>query len=77
MIEYKIDRNCGGQDIYFDGKRVGWLSFGDLREMPWNRRPETLLGKGTQHHDSMEQAKQYVESFYQTTLKAISKGETV
>ena len=33
MIEYKIDRACDGQDVFFDGKKVGWLSFGDLRSL--------------------------------------------
>lgn len=71
MIEYRVDRACMGKDIYFDGEHVGWMSFGDLRQMPEDRRPITLLGKSTKHHDSLEQAKQFVESFYQSTTRAI------
>jgi hypothetical protein len=67
MIEYKIDRNCDGQDVFFDGKKVGWLSFGDLRSLYEDRRPVTMLimDKGTKHHDNMDVAKQYIESVYQ------------
>lgn len=71
MIEFKVDRNCEGRDIYFDGEKVGWMSLGDLRQMPEDRRPITLLGKSTNHHNSLEQAKQFVESFYQSTLRTV------
>ena len=68
MIEYKIDRACDGQDVFFDGKKVGWLSFGDLRSLHEDRRPVTMLvtDKGTKHHDSMAAAKEYIDSVYQT-----------
>lgn len=68
MIEYKIDRACDGQDVFFDGKKVGWLSFGDLRSLHEDRRPVTMLtmDKGTKHHDSMAAAKAYIDSVYQT-----------
>jgi len=66
MIEYKIDRACDGQNVLFDGQCVGWLSFGDLRDLPQDRRPVTMLAmdKGTKHHDSMAAAKQYIETVY-------------
>ena len=68
MIEYKIDRACDGQDVFFDGKKVGWLSFGDLRDMFEIRRPVTMLimDKGTKYHDNMAAAKAYIEATYQT-----------
>lgn len=67
MIEYKIDRDCNGYDVLFDGKKVGWLSFGDLRALPDKRRPVTMLtmDKGTKYHDNMDVAKQYIETVYQ------------
>ena len=67
MVEYKIDRACDGQDVFFDGKKVGWLSFGDLRSLYEDRRPVTMLtmDKGTVYHDSMAAAKQYIDSVYQ------------
>ena len=68
MVEYKIDRACDGHDVFFDGKQIGWLSFGDLRAMPEDRRPVTMLtmDKGTKYHDSMALAKEYIDSVYQT-----------
>jgi hypothetical protein len=67
MIDYKLDRACDGQDVFFDGKKVGWLSFGDLRSLHEDRRPVTMLimDKGTKYHDSMESAKRYIETVYQ------------
>ena len=67
MIEYKINRACDGQDVFFDGKKVGLLSFGDLRSLYEDRRPVTMLimDKGTKHHDSMATAKHYIETVYQ------------
>jgi hypothetical protein len=67
MIVYKNDRACDGQDVFFDGKKVGWLSFGDLRSLYEDRRPVTMLimDKGTKYHDSMESAKRYIETVYQ------------
>jgi len=67
MIDYKLDRACDGQDVFFDGKKVGWLSFGDLRSLYEDRRPVTMLimDKGTKYHDSMESAKRYIETVYQ------------
>jgi hypothetical protein len=74
MIEYKIDRACDGQDVFFDGKKVGWLSFGDLRSLYEDRRPVTMLimDKGTKHHDNMDVAKQYIESVYQREVTTCS-----
>ena len=68
MVEYKIDRACDGQDVFFDGKKVGWLSFGDLRSLYEDRRPVTMLvtDKFTKSHDSMDAARQYIDSVYQT-----------
>jgi hypothetical protein len=71
MIEYRLDRPCDGQDIFFDGEKVGWMSFGDLRQMPQDRRPVTLIGKGTKHHNSIADAQKYVETFYRNTQGAI------
>ena len=71
MIEYRLDRACDGQDIFFDGKKVGWMSFGDLRQVYEDRRPLTLIGKGTKSHNSIAEAQQYVESFYRNTQGAI------
>lgn len=67
MIEYKINRACDGFDVLFDGHRVGTLSLGDLRAMPEDRRPVTMLtmDKGTKHHDNVEVAKEYIETVYQ------------
>jgi len=68
MIEYKIDRACDGYDVFFDGKKVGWLSFGDLRSLHEDRRPVTMLvtDKFTKGHDSMAAAKAYIDNVYQT-----------
>lgn len=67
MVEYKIDRSCDGYDVFFDGHPVGWVSFGDLRQLPDDRRPVTMLrmDKGTKYHDSLSAAKQYIETVYQ------------
>jgi hypothetical protein len=72
MIEYKINRACDGQDVFFDGKKVGLLSFGDLRSLYEDRRPVTMLimDKGTKHHDSMDAAKQYIETVYKREVTA-------
>jgi hypothetical protein len=72
MIVYKNDRACDGQDVFFDGKKVGWLSFGDLRSLYEDRRPVTMLimDKGTKYHDSMESAKRYIETVYQRETTA-------
>lgn len=68
MIVYKNDRSCDGQDVFFDGKKVGWLSFGDLRSLHEDRRPVTMLvtDKFTKSHDNMDAARQYIDSVYQT-----------
>lgn len=73
MIEYKIDRACDGQDVFFDGKKVGWLSFGDLRSLHEDRRPVTMLvmDRGTKHHDNMGAAKAYIEATYQQYTKKV------
>ena len=66
MIEYKIDRACEGYDVFFDGKKVGWLSFGDLRSLYEDRRPVTMLimDKGTKYHDNLSVAKEYIATVY-------------
>jgi hypothetical protein len=67
MIDYKIDRACEGYDVLFDGQCVGKVTLGDLRALPEDRRPVTMLtmDKGTKHHESWIKAKQYIESVYQ------------
>ena len=66
MIQYIINRACDGYDVLFDGQCVGTVSLGDLRAMPEDRRPVTMLtmDKGTKYHESWTTAKQYIESVY-------------
>ena len=67
MIEYKIDRACEGYDVFFGGQCVGKVTLGDLRVLPQDRRPVTMLimDKGTKHHDNLTAAKKYIYTVYQ------------
>ena len=67
MIELKTDRDIMGMDVYFDGRRVGWLSFGDLRQSPEDRRPVTMLDaeKGARYHQNHSAAVAFIENIYQ------------
>jgi hypothetical protein len=66
MIELKDDRDFMGKDVYFNGQRVGWMSFGDLRQLPEDRRPVTMLDaeKGTRYHQSHSAAVAFIENIY-------------
>jgi hypothetical protein len=66
MIELKDDRDFMGKDVYFNGQRVGWMSFGDLRQSPEDRRPVTMLDaeKGTRYHQSQSAAVAFIENIY-------------
>lgn len=66
MLEFKHDRDIKGQDIYLNGSRIGWVSFGDCRKMPKDRRPVTILNceKVAKHHKSYNDALEYIKSMY-------------
>ena len=66
MIEYKIDRACDGQDVFFDGKKVGWLSLSVFRSPSEDKRPVVVLSMAGRvvDHDNMDEAKQYIDRVY-------------
>jgi len=68
MMEIKADREYLGKDVFFDGQRVGWMSLGDMREAPQDRRPRTMLemDRGTMYHENYDAAIKYLETMYQT-----------
>lgn len=66
MLELKTDRDVRGKDIFLNGERVGWVSYGDLREFPADRKPVTMLKaeRGTRYHASWADAVAYITEFY-------------
>lgn len=66
MLELKTDRDVRGKDIFLNGERVGWVSYGDLRDSYKDRRPVTMLKaeRGTRYHDSWADAIKYINEFY-------------
>ena len=66
MLELITDRDVRGKDIFLNGERVGWVSYGDLRDFPADRKPVTMLHavNGTRYHESWEAAMKYINEFY-------------
>lgn len=66
MLELITDRDVRGKDIFLNGERVGWVSYGDLREFPSDRKPVTMLHaeNGTRYHESWAAAMKYINEFY-------------
>ena len=66
MIELKDDRDFMGKNVYFNGQRVGWLSLGDLRQSPDDRRPVSMLDaeKGARYHQSYSAAVAFIKDIY-------------
>ena len=66
MLELITDRDVRGKDIFLNGERVGWVSYGDLRDFPSDRKPVTMLHaeNGTRYHESWAAAMKYINEFY-------------
>lgn len=72
MLELKDDRDIMGKDVFLNGQRIGWVSFGDLRAAHADRRPVTMLNteRGTRYHESFDAAVKFIE---QETGQALEK----
>ena len=66
MLELRTDGDVRGKDIFLNGERVGWVSYGDLRDFPADRKPVTMLHaeRGTRYHESWAAAMKYINEFY-------------
>ena len=66
MLELKTDRDVRGKDIFLNDECVGWVSYGDLRAFPADRKPVTMLRaeRGTRYHASWDAAMKYINEFY-------------
>ena len=70
MLELITDTEVRGKDIFLNGERVGWVSYGDLRDFPADRKPVTMLHaeRGTKHHASFADALAYIKEFYKEEI---------
>ena len=70
MLELITDTEVRGKDIFLNGERVGWVSYGDLRDSYEDRQPVTMLHaeRGTKHHASFASAVAYIKEFYKEEI---------
>jgi hypothetical protein len=69
MINYKLNHNYTGQDIFFNGEKVGALFYGDLTQSPQDRTPVTMINveKGTRYHKDIQTAKEWIKNILEGT----------
>jgi len=69
IIEYKLNHNYTGQDVFLNGNKVGVLFYGDLTQAPQDRTPVTMINaeKGTRYHKDMQAAKKWIKNILDGT----------
>ena len=68
MINYKLNHNYTGQDIFFNGEKVGALFYGNLTQSPQDRTPVTMINAETRYHKDIQTAKEWIKDILEGAL---------